>query len=308
MPKGEEIYADFIVASNSRPSYKTAVLEIPVPTTVSCEESFIVFTDGVGTDEFKNDITSVFYKYPPTTSTVAMVLQQKIGGTWTDKDTLDDNNNGTFYALGFIVDEKGNKYIGYKNNWTLTYNLYGVGVYRVKNTETDLSGVTTSYSDEYCLQVYHPNRADGTVKLEFYTNNLRGDITNPYEFMEYKSVNWYNSVRLCGFFGGDKSSYENEVTEYNNGLQQWIKNEQKVIYKLQLKPIPSVIHNFVKTDVVQADLVLITDYNKNNPNRKVQVPVVIDGAYEPKWQKGTLKASVEVNFKLALNNLRKKRC
>lgn len=308
MAKGEEVYADFLLISNPRSNAKTTTLDLPSPIYSTCCDSQVVFTDNIGTDEFKNDITSVLFKYPPSYSAVTMVLQKNISGEWEDVDTLNDNLNGTFYALGFIVDEDNNKYIGYKLNWYLIYGLHQSGTFRVKTNETSVFGSTNSYSSEYCLTIYNSNFADGTVKIETYTNGIRGDITDPYGYFDFQNTNWYNSIRINGMFGFDTSDYEREFVEYDNGQLLWTKDVQTVKYKLKVKPIDAVMHNFLKTDVLQSDEIFITDYNKNNANRHVQTPVIVDGGYEPKWNAGIKVASVEVNMKSALNNLRKKRC
>jgi len=308
MAKGEEIFEDFIIVLNSQNNYRTVELDLPAPTYFSCCEAQSVFTDNIGTDSFKNDITAVMFKYPATYSAITLILQQNISGAWTDVDTLNDNTNGVFYAYGFIEDEDGNKYIRYELNWYLIYGINGEGTFRVKTVETSVFGTTNNYSSEYCLSLYHANFADGTIKIEFYNNGLKGDFSDPTSFFDYSDLNLYNSIRLQGIFGFDSSEYEREFVEYDNGKRQWIKDEQQVNYILKLKPIDAITHNFVKIEVLQSDEIFITDYNKNNPNRHIQTPVIVDGSYEPRWNVAVKKASVDVKFKFAFNNLRKKRC
>jgi len=189
----------------------------------------------------------------------------------------------------------------------LVLSTHGTGFYRLKTDETNLFGNFEQLSAEYCLLAYTSYRANGTVKLETTTTNLMGSIADPTDVVSY-GAGWYTSLRLCGMFGFDTSEYTEERTEYRNGQQKWVKDEQTVKYILKLKPVNGELHNFIKTDILQADEILITDYNANNPNKHISVNVNRNGSYEPQWQPKTLLAKVDVNFKSAFNNLRKKLC
>jgi hypothetical protein len=73
--------------------------------------------------------------------------------------------------------------------------------------------------------------------------------------------------------------------------------------------LPESLHNLLKTDVLQADRIIVTDYNKNNAEQFIDVCVRGNSDYEPQWNESRSKlASVELKFILEFNNYRKKRC
>lgn len=303
---GEEIHETFYVIKTAPPS-DPPVLDLPASTVKDCPPCMTVFASTADGDPFKNDKRSFLFKFTELLETFTMTLQKKVDGDFEDVLALTDNTLGTYFDLGFIVDDQNRQYAGYLLDWQLVLLAYGTGVYRVVTEETNIFGEFTQTSDEYCLLEYTPYRADGTVKIETTTSNLRGDINDPTDTIAF-GTGWYQSTRLCGIFGFDTSDYVEERTEYENGQQKWVKDEQTVKYILKLKPISAELHNFVKTDILQADEILITDYNKNNPNKHIQENVNRNGNYEPVWQPKTRVARVDVNFKSAFNNLRKRQC
>jgi hypothetical protein len=303
---GEEIRDTFYVLKMAPPG-DPVELDIPTATTRDCPFCLSALASSSDSDPFKNDSRSFLFKFSELVTASTMTLQKKVDGVYEDVATLEDDILGTYFPLSFIVDEKNRQYIGYLLDWRLVLLAHGTGFYRLETVETNIFGDYTQHSDEYCLLEYTPYRADGTVKIETTTSNLRGDINDPTDIVAFGS-GWYQSTRLCGMFGFDTSDYVEERTEYYNGQQKWVKDEQTVKYVLKLRPIPAELHNFVKTDILQADEIIVTDYNKNNPNRHIQQYVNRNGNYEPAWKPKTKLAGVEVNFKSAFNNLRKKQC
>ena len=89
----------------------------------------------------------------------------------------------------------------------------------------------------------------------------------------------------------------------------WIADQQEKEFSLNTKRLPSSVHNVLKTDVLQADRIIVTDYNKNNSQKFIDVCVRGNSDYEPQWNESRSKlASVELKFILEFNNYRKKRC
>lgn len=303
---GEEIHDTFFVLKTPPPG-APVVLDLPKSTVADCPPCLNVLSSTLDASGFKNDKTGFIFKFSELITGLVFTLQKKENGLFTDIETLLDNTWGTFFPLSFIIDEKNRKYAGYLIDWRLVLLGHGTGIYRLKTEEINIFGVFDQVSDEYCLQEYTTDRANGTVKIETITSKLRGDINDPTDTLDF-GTGWYNSIRLCGVFGFDTSDYVEERTEYRNGQQKWVKDEQTVKYILKLKPINSELHNLIKTDILQADEILITDYNKNNAVRHIQENVNRNGNYEPRWQPKTKLAGVDVNFKSAFNNLRKKQC
>ncbi len=303
---GEEIHNTFFVLQTPPPSV-TVALDLPKSTVADCPPCLNILASITDASSFKNDKTGFLFKFSELITGLAFTLQKKVNGTFTNIVTLNNNNFGTFFPLGFIIDEKNRKYVGYLIDWRLVLIGHSVGFYRLKTEDTNIFGTFTQFSEEYCLKEYTAHRAEGSVKIETITSKLRGDINDPTDILDFGD-GWYQSTRLCGMFGFDTSDYVEERTEYRNGQQKWVKDEQTEKYILKLKPINSELHKFVKTDILQADEILITDYNKNNPTKHIQQNVNRNGNYEPKWQPKTKVAGVEVAFKSAFNNLRKKQC
>jgi len=308
MPLGEEIKDDFIILKEN-PVATVDSLDIPASAVKECPFDLIVLADDSGS-EFSNDKSSVLFRYNAAVASIEMRLQQKQGSVWVDVDVLDNNDVGEFFSLGFIIDEKNRNYIGYLIHWARVLAIHGAGTYRVKTFETTILGTGNKTTQEWCLKEYTPERAEGTVKLEIITNSVRGDIDDETDFIDFGDVNWYNSYRLCGMFGFDTSDYVEEHTIFQNGSKQYVRDEQTPKYKLKLKRLPGWLHNIIKTDILQADEIDITDYNKNNPNTHIQRPVRRNGNYEPQWdeRKRSKLAPVEIQFENRFDNLRKLRC
>lgn len=303
---GELIKETFFILQEL-PKGTPVELDILTSSTSDCPFCLTVLADEVDESEYKNDKTGFLFKFSELITSLTFTLQKKVDGTFVDVETLNNDNWGTLYPLEFIIDDKNRKYVGYLVDWRLVLSGHGTGFYRLKTIETNLFGTFEQLSSEYCLLAYTSHRANGTVKIETNTSGLSGDINDPTDIISYGS-GWYTSIRLCGMFGFDTSDYVEERTEYRNGQQKWIKDEQTVKYTLKLKPINAELHNFLKTNILQADEIIITDYNANNPNKHVSVNVNRNGNYEPQWQPKTLLAKVDVSFKSAFNNLRKKLC
>ena len=303
---GEEVKQQFsLIADN--PIDPVEVLDISGAITADCPTCLTILADTLDDNQFRNDKTSFLFRYSNAVTAISIKLQLK-NGVFADVATLNDNTYGTFFALGFIVDDKNRSYIGYLVDWRLVLAAFGEGFYRVVTDETTIFGANSQTTAEYCLKTYLANRAEGSLKIETYTTQIRGDINDQTDFIDFGTAAWYNSTRLCGIFGFDTSDYTDERVEFRNGQRKWITDIQETKYLMALKPIPQELHNFVKTDILQADEIFITDYNKNNPNKHIQTLVLRDGNYEPNWNANTLLASVEVQFKTAYNNLRKRRC
>lgn len=306
---GEEIHSTFLILKEN-PVTISGSVDIPASTTNECKVCLNVLADILNADEFKNDKTAFLFKFNESVMSINFILQEKINNIYQDViPALIGNSMGTLFPLGFIVDEKKRKYIGYLLNWRNVLIVHGEGFFRMKTIQPAAMGFPEQIqiSDEYCLKKYSPDRANGTVRIETTTSGLRGDINNKKDIVSFGS-GWYNSIRICGMFGFDTSEFQEEKTEYRNGQVRWVKDEQQVKYILKLRPINSDLHNFIKTDILQSDEILITDYNKNNPNKHIRENVNRAGNYEPRWDRGTKLGSVDISFVSAFNNLRKKLC
>lgn len=289
------------------------VLDLPEGVTRDCCNVFAIkaLADTGSSDDFKNDRAGFPWFFDSLVTTADLNLQ-KYSNTTNDFEDLIALNNGTygtFFAYGSFTNTNGVKFVGYQLNWKDVLTIHGEGGYRVKCEPTTILGTTELFSPNYCLKQYTPTRADVTVRVEYYLNNILGMSDNDYKVRDFGNLDWYNSFRLCGFFGFPESNYENDYIEYNNGQRQWTQNDQEVEYILKLKPTPAFLHELMRTDVLQADRIYVTDYNSKNPQTFIDKQVINSGPYAPDWKKLQSKlATVEVTFRQEYNNLQKKRC
>ena len=309
MPTGECIKANFVVITGN-PLVDTPTLEgiIPTSSVAQCCAINTFFASSSDDAELKNDKSSVLFVLSPIVSTAVMYLQKAdTSGTFQDVATLDDNVLGTFYALSFNTDDDSRKYIGYLLNFHEIISAHDAGNYRVKVSFVTMLGNKSDYSQEFCLKEYSAGAINGTIRIETYTNGIRGVAGSQTDYIDFKSLNWYNQIRLKGMFGFDTSEYTRENVEYNNGQKQWIVDEQTEKYVMKLKPVDEYTRLFLKTDVLQADDIILTDYNSLNPHTHISTYVTAAGSFEPRFN---IKEAipVDINFESAFNNLRKKRC
>lgn len=299
---GDAIKKDFLLIMKSGAS----------PTTISYLESAAerccfklrVLADEASTLEYKNDVTSVYFGYHQNVTNVVLSLWKN------DVDTeVDLEDYGDLEVYGFHEDD-GKKYIGYQINWKsiLEDADLGEGEYFIRATKTMLVGAEeTEDSFTWCLQQFTNARADGTVKIEFTHNGIIGDYLIDEEQKSFKGLNWYNSIRLEGQVYGEKSEFETEEIQYNNGTKIDVKVDQNPIYELILNPMPNFLHRYMKIEALLGDEILVTDYNTNNPLKPiVQKAVLFAGNYEPQWKGQNPNASVAIQLEQKINNLRKR--
>jgi hypothetical protein len=278
---------------------------------------------GVVDDPLYNDQTSILAKYDKNIySDVVIVLQKWENGDWVDKQNLENGSLGADYEYGQFSDFGSSdgrlNYVGSVVKWQLVMFFHGEGTYRFKFEESKfaLQGSESFYLFEYCLKEYLPHRADCTVRFDWYTKGYRGDFENDQDIWDYTKVasrvggdGWFNQMRLPdSFFGGNKSSYEREYIRYSNGQQVWISDEQVETYEFSSGMFPAELHDWIKTNILQADRILVTDYNKNNPNIITNKAIKPTSSYEPSWNYNNLKAFVTVEFEQEFQNRKKLRC
>lgn len=262
-------------------------------------------------NKFRNDKTSYLEYYSNDTNSAVMKIQKCSGGTFVDQHTIIDNTYGTFSDFGeFEADNR--KYISIKSiNWTAILLSFGEGEYRlIVETTNILASVVTvpDCSFTYSLRNYSDERANGTVFIRTEPSNVMGNINRPDEVFTYPD-NWNNGIRIPAWFGSDFSDYETETVRYDiDGFEQDLTNDQIQKFRLDTDGLTSMVHNFIKTNMFQANKISMTDYNTDNANRHTETRVKMDGSYEPRWIKRVQKAGVSVDFKSALNNLRALNC
>lgn len=270
-------------------------------------------------DNLKNDKSGFLFWFPASFTLAAMTLQQYDGSAWADLTALDGSATiGDFYAFQFFVNTAGEQFIGFQLHWGLVLASGATeGSFRVKCEATNSIGANSIvYSPEYCLKTYTPERANGTFRVEYRMSGVIGDNFDDTRVRDFGqsmislgAPGWYNAYRLPGWlFAAPKSSYNQEYVQYGNGRKEPVSNEQEPEYDLKIKNIPYFMHEILRTDVLQADEILITDYNSMNPANLVKKSVINNSSYDPRWlQLRSKLAPVDIKLIQRSNNHKKLR-
>lgn len=267
-------------------------------------------------EDLQNDKHTILGKYNKYFYTdVKIWIQKEEGGIYVDKQ-LADASTGDYLAFG-VVEDLDDSYVAYTVNWRAILIIYGIGKYRFRFEETIYTGSTTEnlYPFEFCLKEYTPRKANGTVRFTWYQKGVLGnwvldeDVLN-YNTLEdfWKAEGFYNQIRLPSIIGQNKSNYQREYIRYQNGELRYLQDEQVESYIWSSGYFPALLHQFIKTEIIQADKIYATDYNTINPNIIVNKQINPNSGYEPIWHVYKQESKVEVEFVQAIQYRRKRRC
>lgn len=271
-----------------------------------CKCCLNVFADPVNPDNlFRNDMSSFIRGYSDVSTGATMELL-KCG---VKIDDLINDDYGEFFGYGFHTDGV-KSYIGMQLDWLKVYNAFGSGSYQMKVISTIYDGSTVEETSfEYNLQSYTTDLADGSVRMEFIHNGIIGDCNDPKSLRSFEFLNWPNQIRLRGMVYTATPTYEQEEIQYWNGMLQDVKNELTVTYSMNVRAVPNEIHQFLQVDVLQADSIIVSDYNSDSPLRPfLDRELKFAGGYERNQIGRTKKSSAKISFKDKINNKRKRFC
>lgn len=270
-----------------------------------CNFVLPVYADNSGED-LKNDKSSLLIIPQGWVSDISFVLQKYVSSVWTDQATITDDTYGEYYPQESF--ETKASYSGVVLYWASILTAFGEGEYRIETTQATPLGDQVSYSRTFCLREWNCY-LDNYVRLEWYCDDIFGDIDNDKEVLDFIGVNWYFQVRIPqSFFGYPRSEYEEETIQYTNGQFKKVKSVQTEKYTLKLGSIPAWLHNLIKTLAMQNDSLLITDYSTNNPQEIIQKAVRITSSYEPRYKIGHKCAPVTLELTPVWNRLEKTIC
>jgi hypothetical protein len=315
MPLGEAQYECFKLIANN-PIDPESELDLPKFSATSCCYDLPVYAELIYTKDFNNDKSSVIWFYDNAFSDSLLELEKYVNGVWTKQADLNNNTYGTYYAFGFFENNQNEKAVGFLIDWALVLSGLGIGKYRVKTVETNIFGTTNKYSLEWSLKAYNLNIVDKTTRISWWMNGITGDSSNDKRTRDFGALNWFNEIRLNNsLFWSKTSEYEKEYVQYQNGQKVWLKDERTRSYKFELNAAPNYIHELLSGETFQADTIMITDYNSNNPAllqdcnpELLEKFVKLSSSYEPKWAFGSKYASVELTFLNEYQNFIRKRC
>lgn len=260
------------------------------------------------TDEHFNDKHAPIWFFDDLFSDVKIYLQKK-SIEWVDLVELTDNTYGTMYPYGFFVNKFGNSAIGYLIEWTKVLNENGPGSYRVRVEGTKSIGDFDGYTSfEFSLKTYTPDMADRTVRIDWNRSGVLGNRLKDIEVDDYGTLNWFNQLRIPNsMFGFDTSELTKEYVKYPNGANTWISDSQVEELKWDIYQLPNYVHRFIQVDVLQAEMITFTDYNKLAPTQTIDRICVPTSGYKPEWIVGVINANVSTTWKPYYENLTKKR-
>ena len=294
--------------------------DVPAFSQRECCFQLPVFADLASTDDiYRNDKHSIIAKYDASFySLVTIFIQKYVNGVWVDQIELFNNDYGDNYIYSTLRSSDGRLYyVGFVADFNLILDGFGEGSYRFRYKELDFNAneTETIYPFEFCLKTYNENLVDCSVRFETYTKGITGDVDSDLDTWDFINVanilpnGWFNQWRLPNsFFGYNKSAYQRDYIRYQNGQEVWLQDEQVESYTWNSGFYPAILHDYIKTNILQADDITATDYNSNNPNVIKNKAVNASSNYEPNWQYNNKKAFVDVDFIQEYQNRRKKRC
>jgi hypothetical protein len=285
--------------------------DVDIPdATLRCCFIWTVYASLASTDSDKNDFRSFLKRYNDGVTGVDMWLQKDVNGTFVDQTQLTDDTYGTYYGFGFETRDN-ESLVGYKLNWRDVLAFDGIGIYRIRFdvTKVDTTQVD-QFSDEYCLKNYHSISVDKSLRFEFTNNSIIGDPFDQTRIQDFTALNWVDQIRIpLGTLTGETSTFEQESVKYSNGNQVDVTQKQDPTYQLIIGKLPYTVHQFIKSNVMQADEILITDYTSQNPIRPVvDRSVKLTGNYEPNWTDQAQLVGVTTEMTNRFNRYDKKSC
>jgi len=281
------------------------VLDLPEFNTIECCFKLTVLADTNGTDNNKNDKSSAFFQKGIAVVSSALFLEKEINGSWAEVATLDDNTLGTLHDYGFWAVPDQFSSIGFIIDWTLLMqsvdpNL-GEGLYRIRCDHTTLTAtIVSEYDCERNLLLYTPERAEETIRFEYYLNGLHGndyDRTTQVNYGDKISGNeqgWFNQIRIGGFFGFETRDQEETFRQFKNKSKQQLTNTQtpKFTAFIDVKYLNMDAH-YKLMKMYQSSFAYVTDYNQGyNPEVFIDFAIILKGGYEPEYFRGNKNSKV----------------
>lgn len=290
------------------------------------------------TDQYKNDKNTWLLQYPIGYNAINQGdfhLQQYNGSGWATVATLNSTTYGT--PVYNNVSPKGTactnfNYCGYTLDWRKVLIGLGAGTYRFL--------VGGSYTQKYpyclasppfCLQEYSCYTADQTVRFEaYYTGGNFGSVTSQGKSWSLccqyagtytnqtltAAYTWYDSIRFYGFFGYTTFDITRDQIKYQNGQIYKTRDEAIKKFKLMIGKGGSegnapqwLLDRFVAY-ALQADKLLVSDYNMNNSQYNFnRFWVVADSGFEPKYTTSSRYMKVlSTQFKEGVQFIYRDRC
>ena len=309
--KGEVFKQTFnIISSDSYKSEPTLVLDVHTALQEGCGIKMPVFADSASSDELKNDFFGAYFSFTKGVTSSAVLKLYKCG---VFVKTLNNNNYGVFKPFGFQDDGK-KQYIGYDLSWKLILQDIdlGEGEYFIRAMPTTiLGGGVNQDSFSFCLNQYTAGRANGTVRIDFFHDGIIGDRDFDKDTKSFQGLNWRNQLRFKrSTILGEEADVEKTQNQFTNGKKINVKLDQFPFYNLLIHRSNYPLLKYIRTEVITADDIYITEYNSRGVLGKfILKNVLFAGDWKPEWNPGLSEnASIILKFEQKYNNLRKRFC
>ncbi len=168
---------------------------------------------------------------------------------------LNSNTYGTFYDFGSL---ENSDYKGFVIDWDLVQQAFGYGYYTIKTTHTSLGTTLVYESHKFHVVEYNAERADGTIRIEWYQS---GSIMNGFD---YTGLGWYQSLRIKGKFGDKTPTLVIDNYQDSNRVVKQIQSKIENTYTLETELLPAYIFDVINEDGILGNDIYITDYNLLN--------------------------------------------
>jgi len=281
---------------------------LPNPNPGCCDDPIFDVLADASDNAIQNDVTTAVWWFNSTTTAATITLYKEVAGIWVSQGPITDNTYGTYKAFGYFVNQEGQSFIKLETSWAAILDALGAGKYKFACAYVDsiLGNDTSPKVYQYCLKEYSPTLAEGTVRLEYWLQGVTEDILDDTLVKDFGTEVIYNSIRVEGYFGYQKSLYESTYIEYNNGTSKFVEDKRMPSFELELKMVHEFIHAILRTDFMMADQLAVTDYNSRNNASYVTKFVIKDSEYSPGYfQLQSNSAPVSLKFKPQSNRSRK---
>ena len=268
-----------------------------------------VFAETVKTSDLKNDKSNYEFFWNNGFNSATMTLQVLENGVFVDKVELDSFLYGTFKSFGSFVTKFDENFIGILLDWRTVFMDFGAGTYRVISTGDAIIGdPVVQEGFAYCLKEYSDGEAHRTLRLNWNISGTVGNVESDERKTDFGTLNWEGMLRLPEtIVWGDNSERNTTDVKYQTGEVKWLSDSQIEKYIMEIGPLPSNLHRYIKILVLQADIIRVTTYDELNPNSKTEHAMIWDDGYEPDWNYGVFNTTVEIGFKQHFQNFDHKR-
>jgi len=232
-----------------------------------CLQTLNVFADTGSSDPKRNDKREFLFRVLDVGDTAVM----KLFKNGTEVATLNTGTYGTFYDLGSLGTGDQQFYTGYLIEWQNVLSAHGVGEYYVKAELIVYGTAIEVFSQIYTLMNYDEETVDGTVRIITYQN---GNIES--SDFDYTDLNWYQEIRIKGIFWQKRPELTTDTYFTTARKVTQIQDSIKYKYTLETRFMTGKTSDYLVSNKMLANDILITDYNKCNTEAYCDLPVTIE--------------------------------